>query len=259
MKRLIVLALLLLTACEVPAPPPRPIDPPPSKLVERRWHPNPAHVTVQLDGEFAWALRGNGVELSGGSIHTNTESMIKVWLALDWVASQNSNVTAADEAAIARMIHVSDDKVAQRLYLNLGSEASIRRMITTCALTRTTITPNWWSKTQVTAMDAVKLGECIVSGPGISPVWRDKLLEMMRTVAPDNRFGIAEAPALQGKPLAVKNGWTLHTTTWTVTCLAVWEGWSLAVLTRYVGKTHLQGAAVCKSVAQQLFSDAPQH
>ncbi|WP_146231939.1 MULTISPECIES: hypothetical protein [Lentzea] len=113
-------------------------------------------------------------------------------------------------------------------------------------------------KTVVSAMDAAKLGECVVNGPGISPEWRDKLLAMMRDIAPEGRFGIPEAPALRSKPLAIKNGWTLHTDTWTVTCLAVWDGWSLAVLARHQGRDH-HGAQVCATVADQLFSDAPEH
>jgi hypothetical protein len=260
MKRLIILVLMfLLAACQEPAPPVRPVDPPPSKMAEQKWEPNAADVTVRFDGEYSWALRGNGIALSGGTVRTNTESMIKVWLALDFVASQRSNVTPADEAALAAMIRASDDQAAERFYRRLGRDASVRRLISTCGLAETVITPFWWSKTVVSAMDAAKLGECVANGPGISPEWRDKLLAMMRDIALEGRFGIPQAPALRSKPLAIKNGWTLHTDTWTVTCLAVWDGWSLAVLTRYQGRDHHHGAQVCATVADQLFSDAPEH
>ncbi|MFI6094566.1 hypothetical protein ACIA8G_03380 [Lentzea sp. NPDC051213] len=259
MKRLIVLALLL-SACQQPPPPVRPPDPapPPSKVAEQSWQPNAAAVDVQVDGEYAWALRGNGTDLSGGTARTNTESMIKVWIALDFVASRRSVVSPADESALAKMIRDSDDQIAQRFYLQLGGDASVRRLIGTCRLADTRITPGWWSKTTVSAMDAARLGECLVDGPGISPEWRDKLVAMMRDIASDGRFGIPEAPALQGKPLAIKNGWTLHTDTWTVTCLAVWDGWSLAVLVRFKDRPggHRYGAEVCATVADQLFKTA---
>ncbi|MFD4669423.1 serine hydrolase [Lentzea sp. NPDC058450] len=265
MKRWTALVLLL-TACQSPghqalpdpvvaAPPP-----PPSKVVEKKWQPNPEHVAVDFAGEYSWALRGNGLVLTGGQqIRTFTESMIKTWLALDIVASQNSVVSPADERAMAKMIRESDDKVAQAFYQRLGGGESVERMISTCGLTETSITPYWWSKTQVSANDAARLGQCLELGPGISPEWRDKLLAMMRDIAPEGRFGIPQAPALQSKPLAIKNGWTKHDATWTVTCLALWDGWSLAVLTRVRSADHLAGAQVCAAVAQQLFSDAPQN
>lgn len=269
MKRWIALVLLL-TACQAPAPQaaepvPVPAEAPaapaaPSKVAEKKWQPNPDHVSVQFAGEYTWALRGNGIVLVGGQdIRTFTESMIKAWLALDLIATKGSVVSDADTAAMAKMIRESDDKIAQRFYLNLGGDASVRRMISTCGLLETAITPNWWSKTKVSANDAARLGQCLDIGPGISPEWRDKLLAMMRDISPDGRFGIPQAPALQGKPLAIKNGWTQHDDTWTVTCLALWDGWSLAVLTRVRSTDHLAGAQVCATVAQQLFSDAPKN
>ncbi|MFS8096629.1 hypothetical protein LFM09_05760 [Lentzea alba] len=265
MKRLIVLALVL-TACQA-APAAElpvaelPVAAPPSKVVERKWQPDPAKVSVQFDGEHAWALRGNGFVLSGGTVRTNTESMIKAWLALDHVASKRSVVSRRDEADLAKMIRESDDQIAQRLYQDLGGGASVQRMISTCGLTDTSITPYWWSKTQVSATDAARLGQCLMNGPGISPEWRDRLLAMMRDISPDGRFGIPDAPALRDKPLSIKNGWTLHGNTWTVTCLAVWAGWSLAVLTRFQNRpnSYYYGAQACATVAQQLFSDAPEH
>ncbi|MGI5500595.1 serine hydrolase [Lentzea sp. CA-135723] len=267
MKRWIPLVLLL-TACQVPAPlaaehAAEPVPVPaaaPSEVAEKKWTPNPGNVSVQFAGEYTWALRGNGIVLVGGQdIRTFTESMIKVWLALDLVAAKGSVVSEADTAAMAKMIRESDDKIAQRFYLNLGGDASVRRMISTCGLLETTVTPNWWSKTTLTANDAARLGQCLEIGPGISPQWRDRLLAMMRDIAPDGRFGIPQAPALQGKPLAIKNGWTRHDDKWTVTCLALWDGWSLAVLTRARSTDHLAGAQVCATVAQQLFSDAPEN
>lgn len=185
-----------------------------------------------------------------------TESMIKAWLAVDYVASRKSVVSAADEGLIAEMIRVSDDKAAQALYLRLGSDASVRRMIATCALQNTSVQPNWWSRTRMPASDATLLGKCVARGPGMSPEWRDKLLGMMRTLGPGNAFGIPEAPALAGRQLAVKNGWTLHGSTWAVNCLGVWDHWVLAVMVRYPdrGDEHRYGARICSAVAQQLFA-----
>lgn len=105
------------------------------------------------------------------------------------------------------------------------------------------------------ATDATLLGACVARGPGLSAQWRGKLLDLMRSVDPSNAFGIAEAPALADRHLAVKNGWTRHGDSWAVNCLAIWDRWVLAVMVRYPdqGDEHRYGARVCASVAQQLF------
>jgi hypothetical protein len=104
------------------------------------------------------------------------------------------------------------------------------------------------------------MGDCVLNRKLLSPHWHDWLLDQMRDVDPSNAFGIAEAPALAGKEVAIKNGWTEHTlgtgSVWAVNCLAVWSDWSLAVLTNYpakLGQGH--GAGICREVAQQLFAN----
>ncbi|MDQ7808601.1 serine hydrolase [Amycolatopsis sp. A133] len=221
--------------------------------------PSPKEVKVALDvrGEWSWALRelGSGAVVGDGTLRTTTESVIKVWLAVDFLALRGSRLSADEDNRLSRMIRVSDDRAAQALYLRLGGDASIERMIRTCGLHETRIHPDWWSKTTMSATDATLLGRCVAGGPGVSAQWRAKLLELMQSVDPGNAFGIPEAPALAGERIAVKNGWTLHGTWWTVNCLAIWDHWVLAVLVRYPdqGTGHRYGADVCRNVAQQLF------
>ncbi len=214
-------------------------------------------MAVDVRGEWSWALRelNTGVVVGGGTLRTTAESMVKGWLAVDFLASRESRISAADEARVTRMIRASEDRAAQTLYLRLGGDASITRMIRTCGLRDTAIHPDWWSKTTMSATDASLLGQCVVRGPGLSPRWRDKLLDLMRSVDPGDAFGIPEAPALAGRRPAVKNGWTRHGDWWTVNCLAIWDHWVLAVLVHYPdrGDEHRYGAEVCKTVAQQLF------
>lgn len=196
-----------------------------------------------------------GEIMGAGSLCNTTESMIKAWIAADFVASRSSVVSADDEDLITRMIRVSDDKAAQALDVRLGSDASVQRMIKTSDLRDTSVHPNWWSKTTMPASDATLLGACVARGPGMSPEWREKLLGLMRTLGPGNAFGIPEALAFAGLQVAVKNGWTLHGTTWAVNCLGIWGHWVLAVMVRCPdrGDQHRYGAGVCSSVAQQLF------
>jgi hypothetical protein len=219
--------------------------------------PEDAEVAVEVRGQWSWALRelGTGAVVGDGTLRNTTESMIKSWLAVDFLASRESRIPAEDEARLTRMIRVSDDHAAQTLYVRLGGDDSVKRMIRTCGLRDTRIHPDWWSKTTMSAADATLLGQCVARGPGVSPQWRDKLLDLMRTVDPGNAFGIPEAPALTGERMAVKNGWTRHGTWWAVNCLAIWDHWVLAVMVHYPdqGDEHRYGAGVCKSVAQQLF------
>jgi hypothetical protein len=219
--------------------------------------PGNAEVAVDVQGEWSWALREltTGAVVGGGILRNTAESMVKIWLVVDFLASHESRISAADEARVTRMIRVSDDRAAQTLYLRLGEDDSITRMIRTCGLRETVVHPHRWSKTTMSAADASLLGRCVARGPGVSPQWRSKLLDLMRSVDPGDAFGIPEAPALAGERPAVKNGWTRHGSTWTVNCLAIWDHWVLAVLVRYPdqGDEHRYGAGVCKTVAQQLF------
>ncbi|WIX92995.1 serine hydrolase [Amycolatopsis sp. DG1A-15b] len=239
----------------LPSPPETAAPAPTARLVV----PDPAEVKVAVDvrGEWSWALRelGSGAVVGDGTLRNTTESMIKSWLAVDFLASRESRISAEDEARLSRMIQVSDDHAAQALYLRLGGDESIERMIRTCELRDTRIHPDWWSKTTMPATDATLLGRCVARGPGLTPQWRAKLLELMRSVDPRDAFGIPEAPALEGRRPAIKNGWTRHGTWWTVNCLAIWEHWVLAVMVHYPdrGDEHRYGARVCADVAQQLF------
>ncbi|MEU0793456.1 serine hydrolase [Amycolatopsis sp. NPDC005961] len=255
-------AAVRLRPAKAPATAGKPVSHPPSTPgfpATRAALPGPdgGKVAVEVRGELSWALRelGTGAVVGDGTLRNTTESMIKIWLAVDFLASRDSRIPAEDEARVTRMIRVSDDRAAQTLYLRLGGDASIRRMISTCGLHDTLVHPGWWSKTTMSAPDATELGRCVVRGPGVSPQWRDKLLGLMRSVDPATAFGIAEAPALAGRSPAVKNGWTRHGTWWAVNCLAIWDHWVLAVMVHYPdrGDEHRYGAEVCETVAQQLF------
>ncbi|WP_033263473.1 serine hydrolase [Amycolatopsis vancoresmycina] len=237
-------------------PPPAAAAPPPrARLVV----PDPAEVKVAVDvrGEWSWALRelGSGAVVGDGTLRTTAGAVIRSWLAVDFLAARGSRVSAADAARLDRLVRAGDDRVAQTLYRRLGGDRSLARMIRTCGLRETRIQPGRWAGTTMSATDATLLGRCVARGPGLSPPWRAKLLDLMRPAAPGDASGIPDAPALAGRHLAVGNGWTRRGTWWTVGCLAVWDHWVLAVLVHYPdqGDGHRYGADVCKAVAQQLF------
>jgi hypothetical protein len=156
--------------------------------------------------------------------------------------------------SISRSIRDSDDWAAETLYWNNGGDASIRRLIDTCGLTHTTIVSGWWSLTSMSAIDAVRMGECIADGTAASPQWTEWLHDEMRQVRGEGRFGIIEAvDETTASMLAIKNGWTWHDDGWHVNCLAIDRSWVLAIMMTYPGSHGLEyGAEVCARVAAQI-------
>jgi hypothetical protein len=243
-----------------PAPPPQP------RLV--------AHaVSVDAKTNFlSWALLDRQTGKISGSPNyisgtSSTESMIKAWLTADYLRLLgNKQPTTQRLAELSRMIRDSDDKAAQDIYQVSGRNTAIKRMITVCGLTETSVVNGWWSKTQVSARDAVRLGQCVADGKAAGPKWTSWVLSEMRqvrgTVAQEpngGRWGIIDAlPAELAKDVAIKNGWTLlyEDNDWHVSCLAIQSDWVLSVLTRYPAKLGKQyGADVCKQITEQLLTN----
>jgi len=217
-------------------------------------------VSFSAAGWYSWALldTGTGKIVGGGDGTSTTESMIKVWIAADYLsgvqAEGRTSLADWEDDLLSRMLRQSDDDAAEILYQARGADPVIERMITTCGLTGTTGYEGWWSLTEMSASDAARMGRCVADGRLLDVRWTAYLLGLMRTVQPDDAFGIAQAlPA--GTGVAVKNGWTEHPDLdeWHVNCLAVTDGWVLAVLTRYpaeLGRDY--GAGVCWEVAERL-------
>lgn len=183
---------------------------------------------------------------------TNSESSIKAWITTDFlrIASQKGRTVAAgDRATIDAAIRKSDDQAAQRLYLRLGGDEVLRDLKTVCGVGVSTARRGYWSYTQITAADATAILDCVLDKAPTYP-GGDEIVADLHDVAADNAFGIPRAlPA--GTAFAVKNGWTAHSATgkWNVDCVASWDHYTLAVLTRYPMARKLDyGATVCRDV-----------
>jgi hypothetical protein len=247
-------------------------------------------VNVPVDGFLAWALldRTTG-EIAGSDNLTATnssESMIKVWIVADFLrraAEQGAQPTPDELAQASAAIRDSNNAAAQALYVLGGRDEVVHRMVAMCQLTESTVGGppqsqyhGWWSYTQISARDAVRLGECVKNGTAAGSRWTSWLLAEMAqvrgTAEPKDhqtpgqgggRWGIIDGlpeSILQQGPVAIKNGWTLLWADgmWHVNCLAVAERWVLAVLMRYPHTLGLQyGAAVCRSVTEQLAPPQP--
>ncbi|MCW2639865.1 MAG: hypothetical protein JWP76_2171 [Dactylosporangium sp.] len=219
---------------------------------------------MQVPGFFSWALLDRHTGVVVGSANdvngTNTtESMIKTWITSDYLrllGGRQPTQQRLDE--LSRMIRDSDDDAAEDIYRADGGDAVVRRMISICGLTDTRAHSGWWSMTQISARDAVRLGQCVADGRAAGPTWTAWVLDQMRQVEGEGRFGIIDGlPADVAAQTSIKNGWTLIYTDglWHVNCLAVHDDFVLAVLTRYPGSLGLSyGAGVCKSVTLQLLT-----
>ena len=219
-------------------------------------------MTLDVPGFLSWALLDRHTNTITGSANyisgtSTTESMVKVWLAADYLwqlGDAKPDQARLDE--VSTMIRDSDDSAAEDIYQLGGADQSINRMISTCGLTDTTLFEGWWSMTEISARDAARLGLCVADGRAAGPTWTSWLLRQMRDVRGEGRFGIIDGlPPAVGQVTSIKNGWTdfQEDDEWHVACLAVHNDWVLAVLTRYPLEFGLSyGAQVCKSVTQQL-------
>lgn len=217
-------------------------------------------VTLETEGTFAWAFldraTGTRYQSANASETGSTESMIKVWLAADYLSRAETDGFAPDYDLLVPMIRDSDDDAAEIIYWNNGGDDSMARMITTCDLVDTQIVSGWWSMTMMSARDAVTLGECIASGVATRPAGSAWLLSEMHQVRGEGYFGVVEGLSERAAAkVSIKNGWTLHSDEgiWQVNCLAIHPKWVMAVMTTYswdLGLAH--GRQVCAQVTREI-------
>jgi hypothetical protein len=210
---------------------------------------------IAVDGVLSWAYLHRAtmeiVTSADATHHQSTESMIKAWLSADELAQAQARGAQPNLDLISQSIRDSDDGAAEALYWKNGGDATVRRLIDTCHLTDTTIVSGWWSLTTMSAVDAVRMGACIADGTAAGPQWTEWLLDEMRQVRGEGRFGIIDAvDADSAARMAIKNGWTWHDDGWHVNCLAIAPSWVLAVMMTYPGGHGLgYGADLCARVA----------
>lgn len=244
-------------------------------------------VRLSVDGFASWAFLDRRTGALGGApnraARSSTESMIKPWIVADYLRIRVGarRPAAAELRAASRAIVWSDDRATQLLYRRGGGTATIDRLVRRCALRDTYAYPGWWSRTQMSARDAARMGDCLVAGTAAGPRWTGWVLREMRQVRGGveeyrpwwtwggGRWGIVAAlpPAVAART-GVKNGWTrigddpvdgvARDDSWHVNCLAVHPEWVLAVLLRYPASYPLEyGAARCGSVARQFLAPRP--
>ncbi|MFG2038925.1 hypothetical protein [Dactylosporangium sp. NPDC048998] len=218
---------------------------------------HPAPVTVDATGFWSWTVLDRRTGATAGSPDASTPqrtaSMIKAWLASDYLR-RNPDPSNSNLSQLSLMIRTSDNDAASYFWDLDGKFASISRLVQICGLTDSKAYIDWAS-TLVSARDAARMGACIGDGRAAGAKWTDWVLNEMRNVAKDQKFGITPAlPAAEQASTAVKNGWIARSDgKWHVNCLAIGTDWVLSVLTVYpTSKGQDYGADICQSVTRQL-------
>jgi hypothetical protein len=229
----------------------------------------PGTVKVDMTGWYSYAV----MDQRTGEIHgsknmasaSTTASLIKSWLAADYLrraAEKGKTPSDAKLGQIRTMIRDSANTPAQTLWEELGQQVSITRLVSICDLTNSKASSSGWSRTQISAQDIARLGDCVSDGRAAGPEWTDWLLDEMRAVRGTGNSGIRKAfPASVQKTIAIKNGWIDRTAEreYHVSCLAIGDGWTMGVAVQYPfggGRGYDYGFEVCESVARQLRTDS---
>jgi hypothetical protein len=266
----------VLSSRQLAAPVPSPTSPAPAPSTTRSPAPAPpaapaltapllraGPVTVNTSGFWSWALmdrRTGELATSKNANVTNvTASMIKAWLAADYLrrmAERGANPDASALRQLTIMIRDSDNSAASYFYRLNGGSASIKRLIALCGLTDSRAYIDW-AHSMLSARDATRMGACIGDGRATGAKWTGWLLNEMRNVRGGGRFGIISVlPADVASKTAIKNGWIARSDgKWHINCLAIGPDWVLSVMTVYsASKGMSHGISICKSVTLQLMA-----
>lgn len=220
-------------------------------------------VTVTEGGWHGWALtdRATGKTIGSPTFSENSRtcSMIKVWLAADYLriaAEQGKTPSTSKLSSISRMIRNSENEPASSIFAELGKVTFVR-LKEMCELADF-VPGTSWGGCKMSPRDVCTLSSATAAGLTAGPQWTEWLLTEMRNVK-IGTWGIRAAfPEAQRAGLAIKNGWDITTATQErhMNCLAVTEKWAMTVMTRYPIKLagDLHGQQICHSVAEQLLN-----
>jgi hypothetical protein len=214
-------------------------------------------VGTRPDLWLAWSLvdRADGRRVgspNAATERTNAESSIKAWITTAYLrdaAEDGRDVSTEDLALIDRAIRASDDAAAEKLYRKLRADRVLADLEPACGVRVRTSERGYWSYAQISAEDATRILGCVLEQAPRYP-HGDQLIAALHGVDPDGAFGIPQAlePDVD---VAVKNGWTRHdgTRTWNVNCVAAWDHYTLAVLTRFpADRDRDYGAQSCRDI-----------
>ncbi|MGV9976463.1 hypothetical protein ACWDUH_02145 [Micromonospora wenchangensis] len=247
--------------------------------VDRRSRPTPApsptpsltplpfadrDLDLDIKGWYAWSVldRRTGAIIGSDNMAetSTTASLIKSWIVADYLRRAAEDGQTPSDAKLAdatRIIRDSDNTRAEQFYNGVGRSASIKRLISLCKLTDSSVAADGgWSRTNLSPRDAARLGNCIADGRAAGPKWTKWLLNEMRLVRGSGDFGIRKAfPAAQQKKIAIKNGWIDRTREQEmhINCLAIGDTWTMGVMVRYpINLGYEYGMKNCQKITEAL-------
>ncbi|MFD0787137.1 serine hydrolase, partial [Micromonospora azadirachtae] len=223
---------------------------------------------LDIEGWYGWAVldRRTGEIIGSKTMDetSTTASLIKSWVVADYLRRADENGQKPSDAKLADatlIIRDSDNTRAEQFYNSVGRAASIKRAISMCGLTDSSVAPDGgWSRTALSPRDVARLGNCIAEGKAAGPEWTDWLLNEMRQVRGTGDFGIRKAfPAAERKQIAIKNGWIDRTREQEmhINCLAIGDTWTMGVMVKYpIDMGYDYGMKNCQKITEALLRDA---
>ncbi|MFG2099602.1 hypothetical protein ACGFJ5_03290 [Micromonospora echinaurantiaca] len=223
---------------------------------------------LDIEGWYAWSVldRRTGEIIGSDNMDgtSTTASLIKSWIVADYLRRADEKDQTPSDAKLAdatKIIRDSDNTRAQQFYNAIGGSASIKRLISKCELTDSSVASDGgWSRTKLSPRDTARLGNCIADGRAAGPKWTKWLLNEMRLVRGAGDFGIRKAfPSAERKTIAIKNGWIDRTKEQEmhINCLAIGDTWTMGVMVRYpIDMGYDYGMKNCQKITAALLRDA---
>jgi len=164
-----------------------------------------------------------------------TASIVKVEILvalLSTVRAAGRELTSSQERLSRSMITASDNDAASRLWGAIGGSAGLARVDRRLGLDTTAPGSGaYWGDTRTTARDQLRLLRALTDRKGpLDATVRDRVLDLMEEVEPDQRWGVPAA-ARYPDDAAVKNGWLA-----TVTDHGLWTVNSIGRITAPTGR-----------------------
>ncbi|MER6003265.1 serine hydrolase [Nonomuraea angiospora] len=144
-------------------------------------------------------------------------SVAKVDILLAFLLGKQGELSAYERTLTSKMIRESDNDCAHELYLTVGGQKGLTRVLRRLGVEQTWPGPGlYWGTTRSRPSDQVKVLEWLTDPAGPLPASdRRYALKLMSSVEPSQAWGVSSA----GGDVALKNGWLpvdAHDGLWTI-------------------------------------------
>lgn len=145
----------------------------------------------------------------GGDARVYTASIVKVAVLASLLRQHPEGLSRPDQLRARKMIEQSDNDATTTLWRAQGSGPGLFALFRAAGMSETVPAPvllEPWDGVRTTAVDQVTLLRHIVDGSLLSAPARHFELRLMRSVAPDEAWGVSAGAGLTWQ-VALKNGW----------------------------------------------------